>query len=344
MTDSLKQLAQAMLAETQRYAEELAAQVAPTPADTAMVTAEGDSDGTSRPAEPHAEPHTEPDAEPLATSDDSASNTTQLMDQREIEAAIEAVLFVSDKPISADRLREIVQPASVPLFQEAMSALMDRYQQTRSGIECVAVAGGYQLRTKVGLASCLKRLTRIQTQRLSSGAMESLAIIAYKQPVLKEDIDRVRGVDSSHFLRTLMDRGLVQIAGRSELPGRPILYSTTPAFLELFGLKDLQALPPLREIEQMVAASEVGALNSRDEQDPRILAMRKMVEEMRFDRSGSLNYDPAEDDQLLSQIRERVQAISSTTPTIEALRAPKPPSPAVSEAPPADSPPPGLGI
>src|SRR5262249_22752013 len=136
------------------------------------------------------------------------------------------------------------------IFNQAIERIQESYAQTQHGFELVEVGGGFQFRTKAGKSHLAKKLTKIQTQRLSSGAMETLALVAYKQPAMKEDIDKVRGVDSSYFIRGLLDRRLIQISGRSELPGRPMLYTTTQEFLELFGLKDLSAMPPLHEIEK----------------------------------------------------------------------------------------------
>jgi segregation and condensation protein B len=146
--------------------------------------------------------------------------------------------------------------------------------------------------------------------------MESLAIVAYKQPVLKEDIDKIRGVDSSYFIRGLMDKKLIKISGRSELPGRPMLYSTTDEFMQIFGLKDLNALPALRELESMIPSSP-----AKYEDDPRVKEMRRLVGEMTTDVSTTLAYDPKEDDKLLAEIREKVQSIPSSTPYLDAQKA-----------------------
>ena len=178
------------------------------------------------------------------------------LDIAEVQSCVEAILFMVDKPISLEKIQEMLGP-DFPhsIFQEAMTALVDRYRSNAHGIEIAQVANGYQLRTKTGRAALVKKLAKVQVQRLSTGAMESLAIVAYRQPVMKEDIDKIRGVDSSYFVRHLLDRKLIQICGHYELPGRPMLYSTTDEFLSMFGLKDLSAMPSLREIEQMVPAS-----------------------------------------------------------------------------------------
>jgi segregation and condensation protein B len=150
--------------------------------------------------------------------------------------------------------------------------------------------------------------------------METLAIVAYRQPVMKEEIDKIRGVDSSYFIRGLMDRKLIAITGRSELVGRPMLYSTTETFLELFGLKDLAAMPPLRELESMVPTSQSDRPDGEDA-DPRVREMRKLVSQMKSDTSTSLIYDPREDEKLLAEIRERVQAIPTSTAYLDEQKA-----------------------
>jgi segregation and condensation protein B len=241
------------------------------------------------------------------------------LDLSEMESCIETLLFMSDKPVSIDRLKEYLGPAfDKAIFEQAVERLQARYQAPNHGIEVVAVGHGYQFRTKPGRAALAKKLARIQMQRLSSGAMESLAIVAYKQPVMKEDIDKIRGVDSSYFIRGLLDRKLIKIAGRSELPGRPMLYATTDEFLQIFGLKDLSSMPPLRELEQMIPASES---KNPDDEDPRVKEMRKLVMQMKSDTSTTLKYDPREDEKILKEIRERVSAIPTSTPYLEEQKA-----------------------
>lgn len=251
------------------------------------------------------------------SSEDSVEMEVSL-DLVETQACIETLLFMLDKPVASEKLREMLGDVSLPLFQEAMTALRDRYRKPEHGVEIAEVAGGFQLRTKPGKATLAKKLAKVQTQRLSSGAMETLAIVAYRQPVMKEDIDKIRGVDSSYFIRGLMNRKLIEISGRSELPGRPMLYSTNREFLELFGLKDLSSLPSLREIEQMIPASQS---DNPDDEDPKVREMRKLVNQMKMDPTANLNYDPKEDEQILRDIRERVQAIPSSTPYLDEQKA-----------------------
>lgn len=238
------------------------------------------------------------------------------LDLREMESCIEALLFMSEKPLSANKLRDLLGPEmSLHYFQEALTNLKTRYARFSHGIELAEIANGYQFRTKPVRAPLAKKLAKIQTQRLSTGAMESLAIIAYKQPVMKDDIDKIRGVDSSHFIRGLLDKKLIKIIGRSELPGRPMLYATSSEFLEVFSLKSLDALPPLKELESMIPGSQSG---NPDDADPRVKKMRELVSQMNSDDSVSLLYDPKEDEKFLSDIRERVKSIEIVTPTLKA--------------------------
>jgi len=241
-------------------------------------------------------------------------------DLSEIESCVEALLFMMDKPVSAEKLHEMLGPDfSLSLFQEALTTLQARYQASCHGIELAQIAHGYQFRTKPGRAALARKLAKVQTQRLSSGAMETLAIIAYRQPVMKDDIDKVRGVDSSHFVRGLLERKLIRISGRSELPGKPMLYVTSPEFLEVFGLKELAAMPSLRELEQMLPASQSKNPDDADE-DPRVREMRRLVADMKTNSQSILDYDPKEDERILKEIREKVNAIPTSTPTLEAQK------------------------
>jgi segregation and condensation protein B len=233
-------------------------------------------------------------------------------DMADLQSCIEALLFYSDRSVSLKKLKEMLEMTEAedaPIL-EAIANLKEAYAATTHGFEVAEIAGGYQLRTKSSKAPLLRKLAKIQIQRLSRGAMEALTICAYKQPCTKDDIDQVRGVDSSHFIRTLLDRKLIEVSGRSEAAGRPMIYATTDTFLELFGLMDLKGMPPLREIEAMVpqmAAAEAGG------EDPRVIQMRKMVHQMKTE-SNHLDYSAKEDETILQEIRDRVKAIDITTP------------------------------
>jgi segregation and condensation protein B len=238
----------------------------------------------------------------------------------DLRTALEVFLFMADKPISLARLKDLLDwQEHWP--EESLLTALEHYTQElehpRSGITCVKVAGGYQLRTKVHLAHLAKRWVRVQPHKLSAGCMETLAMCAYKQPIMKEDIDVIRGVDSSHFIRQLLEKKLIGIQGRSELPGRPLLYETTTTFLEVFGLHSLSDLPPLQELESMIPSSET--------EEPHVKKLRSMVGDMQMDPQNTvLAFDQAEDERSLQEIRERVRSIQTTVETLETLDNPPP--------------------
>lgn len=235
------------------------------------------------------------------------------LDQKELQSCIETLLFLSDKPLALKKMKELLGPTfPVQAFKKAVQALQEEYQQTQHGIEIVSVSGGFQFRTKPGRAALARKLVKAQPHRLSRGAMETLAIIAYKQPSLKEDIDKVRGVDCSHFIRNLLEKQLIQISGRSDLPGRPMVYSTTPEFLEIFGLENLSALPPLQELEKMVPESE----SENEEEDKNLRKMRDLLHEL-SEKKHEVHYDAKEDEKIISEIKENIKSISTSTPYID---------------------------
>ena len=164
---------------------------------------------------------------------------------------LEAYLFVATEPVQpAEIARSLhLEPAAV---EEALEDMANAYaRRINSGLHIVRIAGGYQMATRPALASGIGRLLAAPNQkaRLSKPALETLAIVAYQQPVTQAEIEAVRGVSADGVLKTLSERGLVVEAGRKEVAGRPILYATTPGFLHHFGLHTLEDLPPLEDIE-----------------------------------------------------------------------------------------------
>ncbi len=187
------------------------------------------------------------------------------IDARELKAILEAVLFVSPEPVPVARLMSIVGTVSKSEVVQALEILRHDLDQPGRGIQLVQVAGGYRLVTKQEYGPWLKRIEKAKaTQKLSRSALESLAIIAYKQPLVRAEIEEIRGVETSGVLRTLCERKLVRIVGRKDVPGRPIMYGTTKFFLEHFGLQDLSQLPPLREFKEL-GESEQALLPIEDE-------------------------------------------------------------------------------
>jgi segregation and condensation protein B len=157
---------------------------------------------------------------------------------------VEALLFASDAPLEADRIREVLELANADEARELVRELTVRYDGEARTLQILEVAGGYRMVTRPEVAPWLVRLARARTRvRLSRPALETLAIVAYKQPVSRPEIDAARGVNSEGVLDNLMERRLVRIAGRREAPGRPFLFETTREFLIAFGLRDLGDLP-----------------------------------------------------------------------------------------------------
>jgi segregation and condensation protein B len=170
---------------------------------------------------------------------------------QEIKNIIESLLFVSETPLTMDHLKGILEGEETGAIRAAMDALIAEYEERDGGFVLKQVAGGYQFRTQGRYNEWIKRLIRPNAPRLSKAALESLAIIAYNQPIIRSDIEHIRGVDSGGVLRMLMERKLIRVLGRKEIPGRPLIYATTKHFLEVFELKDLKDLPTPREIEEL---------------------------------------------------------------------------------------------
>ncbi len=163
---------------------------------------------------------------------------------------VESLLFVTDDPLSVDKIKNALGIAEAAPVREALRELVAEYEARGGGFYLNQVAGGYQLRTRPEYREWIKRLVQPKAHRLSRAALETLAIVAYKQPIIRSDIEHIRGVDSGGILRTLLERKLIRVMGRREIPGRPLIYGTTKLFLEVFGLKSLQDLPTPKEIEE----------------------------------------------------------------------------------------------
>ncbi|MCS6896384.1 MAG: SMC-Scp complex subunit ScpB [Nitrospira sp.] len=181
----------------------------------------------------------------------------QTIESDELKGIVESLLFVSQEPLSIQRLVAVIGNVTKTDVSNAIRNLEDELAKKGRGIRLVEVAGGFRLVTKQEYAPWVKRLDKAKaTTKLSRSALESLAIIAYKQPIVKAEIEEIRGVETSAVVRTLLERKLVRIVGRKEVPGRPIMYGTTKYFLEHFGLKDLSQLPPLREFKELGEAEQ----------------------------------------------------------------------------------------
>lgn len=184
----------------------------------------------------------------------ASSTTTETLDVARIKGICEAVIFAADRPVTIAQLRGIfdgedgITPARI---QEALEALKGDLDAQDRGLALVEISGGFAFRTKPEHRFWVARLTAPKAVRLSRASLETLAIVAYRQPVTRAGIDDIRGVDSGAVLKGLADKKLVKILGRQEAVGNPLLYGTTKEFLEAFGLKDLTELPTLKEFQEL---------------------------------------------------------------------------------------------
>ncbi len=174
-----------------------------------------------------------------------------MSDKESLKPLIESLIFASEGALSLERLSNVLDGEAKADIKEAVEELMEEYRTSGRGILIEEVAGGYQFRTNPDSSPWLRKLFKIGLQKISKAAMESLAVIAYKQPVTRGEIEAVRGVDSGGVLATLMEKRFIKITGRKEVPGRPVVYGTTREFLETFDLKDLSCLPSLKDIQRM---------------------------------------------------------------------------------------------
>ncbi|MEE4353734.1 MAG: SMC-Scp complex subunit ScpB [Desulfatiglans sp.] len=171
---------------------------------------------------------------------------------------IEALLFASDKPLTILDIQSALPEEDSTRISEAIKELQEEYDSMARSFLLKEVAGGYQFRTQSQYAPYILQMLKTSPARLSRAALETLAIVAYKQPVLRQEIERLRGVDVGGILRTLLEKGVLRIVGRKNLPGRPLLYGTTKKFLEVFDLKNLQSLPKLKEIKELGTEEDQG--------------------------------------------------------------------------------------
>jgi segregation and condensation protein B len=171
------------------------------------------------------------------------------MDDFEIKPILESLIFISDTAVRLDTLMEILPELNKEAILEGIHKIKQECAEASKGFELIEVSGGYQFRTKPRWAEWVNRLKKTRATKLSRSALETLAIVAYRQPIIRPEIEEIRGVDSGWVLRTLLEKGLIRMMGRREIPGRPIVYGTTKTFLELFSLNTLSDLPSLKEIE-----------------------------------------------------------------------------------------------
>ena len=185
------------------------------------------------------------------------------MEDHELKSIVESLLFVSTEPLTIDQLASVLaissdrqQLAVRQRIFTVLQKLQEEYREMGRGLQLVEVAGGYQITTRPENAPWIKQLQTVRTAtRLSRPALETLAIVTYRQPVTTPEIEAIRGVDCSGVLKTLLERRLIKIVGRKEAVGKPMLYGTTREFLQYFGLRDISELPPLKDLQELAQES-----------------------------------------------------------------------------------------
>ena len=168
---------------------------------------------------------------------------------------LESLLLVSSEPLSVEKARQILGDLTREQFEEVFLVLREKYPPESSGILVEKVAKGVQLRTNPANQEHIRKLFEVKPPRFSRAALETVAIIAYKQPLTRQEIEQIRGVDCAGSLKTLMERRLARVVGKKDVPGKPFLFGTTREFMEVFGLGSLGELPSMREIEEYLASS-----------------------------------------------------------------------------------------
>jgi len=179
-----------------------------------------------------------------------------------LPAIVESIIFASETPISLDRLCDLLQEHERSELKACLAALAAFHAEREGGFQLVEVAGGWQFRTRPELHEYVVRHVKTKSSKFSPSALETLAIIAYRQPITRTEVEYLRGVDCGGVIKTLLDKKLVRILGKKEIPGRPLIYGTSKEFLETFGLRDLKALPTLKEIQ---ALDETTSMEQQEE-------------------------------------------------------------------------------
>jgi segregation and condensation protein B len=214
------------------------------------------------------------------------------VEEQRLKAILESLLFAAGEPVSLARLGNALEDVPRDAVRQALAEMMTAYINDGRGLVLQEVAGGYQLRTPSEHASYVRRLLSAKPPRLSRPLLETLSIIAYRPQVTRPEIEQLRGVDTGGVLETLLERGLIRIAGRKEAPGRPIFYETTAAFLELFGLKNLEELPDLEEF-RAIEGTLIDALASSAQQPETTKDGLNTTNEASSEATGQANSGPA---------------------------------------------------
>ena len=229
-----------------------------------------------------------------------------------VASIIESILFSTDRPQSFSLISQVFRGTNIKTsdIRKAIEMLQVDYANGLRGVTLEEVSGGFQLRTKVDNMVYLKSMLKMKAFKLSGPALEVLSIVAYKQPCVKITVDEIRGVESGHLIRGLMDRGLVRFAGKSELPGKPMLYATTQKFLEIFGLRNLKELPSLAEMDELLPEG-IGEVDGQEDQTQSLTDVAKELVQTSVEKEYS------QSERELVQITEQLNTIETTSEFFE---------------------------
>ena len=186
----------------------------------------------------------------------------------ELKGAVEAIIFISERPINVAEIQNILEGLDLQTIKNIIEELKEDYDQRNSGIKIVEVAGGYQMVTSPYYSNFVKKFYKIKhSEKLTMPSLETLSIIAYKQPVTKIEIESIRGVNVDGVIKKLLEKSLIRIIGRKEVVGRPFVYGTTRNFLEYFGLNNIDELPDLEELAQALSEREAAEITPLEEEE-----------------------------------------------------------------------------
>ncbi|MBK9037970.1 MAG: SMC-Scp complex subunit ScpB [Bdellovibrionales bacterium] len=237
----------------------------------------------------------------------AAVEDAEFIEDDRVISIVESLLFSTEKPISMAQMRQVFKgtTATSKQIRWAIDQLAVEFAGMRRGITIEEINSGFQVRTKIDNLPYLRRLVKTRPFKLSGPALEVMAIVAYKQPVTKGGIDEIRGVESGHLLRGLMEKSLVNFAGKSELPGKPMLYATTRKFLETFGLRNIRELPSLSEIDELIPEG-IGEISEFDKKNERL-------EDITGDLSREAGFTYSEGEEELLKISSELEVITTSS-------------------------------
>lgn len=246
----------------------------------------------------------------LAGFESAEIDEVEFVEDERLESIVESILFASDRPVSLMSIKEVFKGTNVKKdkIRRVLDQLSVTYASGNRGVQLLEVTGGYQLRTKLDNMEFLKRSVKTRPFKLSGPALEVLSIVAYKQPVVKNEIDQIRGVESGHLLRALMEKGLCNFEGKAEtLPGKPMQYGTTRRFLEIFGLRNLKELPSLSQIDELLPEG----ISNEEEQKPTLATITDSMSEQVKD----VSYSQGEEE--LGKIESELSEITTSSDFFE---------------------------